>query len=360
MRVLVATPLFPPEIASALLEELPKRQIAIDLVRFADVRYLPKLMRHYAFYRNVLKAGKEADTIYALDPVSVGLPALKAAQKLGKPFVVKIVGDYAWEQGRQRFGVRASLDAFIKKPAFFPVNILRRIQTQVAYSADKVVVPSDYLKYIVSCWGVPEAKIEVIYNAVPLQMPETLPEAVGGLPRPLIISVGRLVPWKGFLGLIDAVATLRQGGIKASLAIIGSGPLEGEIKNYARQELGTRGVLFTGSLPHGQVLSALKNADAFVLNSSYEGLSHVLIEALALGAPIIATRVGGNGEVIADGVNGILISTGDSDELARALKRILEDKALSSRLSSEAKKSVGKFTETIMADKTAAVLHSVI
>jgi glycosyltransferase involved in cell wall biosynthesis len=162
------------------------------------------------------------------------------------------------------------------------------------------------------------------------------------------------------LGLIDAVATLRQGGIKASLAIIGSGPLEGEIKNYARQELGTRGVLFTGSLPHGQVLSALKNADAFVLNSSYEGLSHVLIEALALGAPIIATRVGGNGEVIADGVNGILISTGDSDELARALKRILEDKALSSRLSSEAKKSVGKFTETIMADKTAAVLHSVI
>src|SRR3990167_7909869 len=106
MRIVIATPLYPPEIggpatyAKLLFEGLPEKGIEVELVKFSDVRHLPKIIRHIAYFLRVLKAARNANVVLALDPVSVGLPAMKAAQKARKPFVVKIVGDYAWEQGQ--------------------------------------------------------------------------------------------------------------------------------------------------------------------------------------------------------------------------------------------------------------------
>src|SRR3989344_6621979 len=137
MRLLIATPLYPPDIggpatyAKLLNEGLPAKGIDVELIKFSEVRHLPKLIRHYVYYRRVLAVARNVDIILALDPVSVGLPAMKAARKAGKPFVVKIVGDYAWEQGVQRFGVTHTLDAFVKeKRVPFSVRMLRRIQTR--------------------------------------------------------------------------------------------------------------------------------------------------------------------------------------------------------------------------------------
>src|SRR3989344_6122168 len=162
MKLVIATPLYPPEIGgpatyAKLLEDgLPGKGIEVELVKFSGVRHLPKLVRHYIYYRRVLQAARGADAVLALDPVSVGLPAMKAAKKAGKPFVVKIVGDYAWEQGVQRFGVTQNLDEFVRTTTVpFRVSVLRRIQTRVAQGAPRVIVPSEYLKNIVSAWGVP-------------------------------------------------------------------------------------------------------------------------------------------------------------------------------------------------------------
>ncbi len=363
MKVVIATPLYPPEIggpatyAEILVRELPKRGIEVELVKFSDVRHLPKIIRHFAYYRRVLKAARAADAVLALDPVSVGLPAMKAAKKLGKPYIVKIVGDYAWEQGIQRFGVTESLDAFVRMPRVpLQVRILRAIQTRVAESATRVIVPSEYLKYIVSVWGVDSKKISVIYNAVPMDIPGQLPQAIAELSRPLIVSVGRLVPWKGFEGLIDAVTTLREGGNRASLAIIGDGPNRESLKHYLQENLGTHGV-YLGSLSHAETLATIKNADVFALNSSYEGLSHTLIEALSLGIPTVATRAGGNGEIVSDDKNGLLVPVGDTTHLAHAITCVIRDRALHERLGKEAKKSVTKFSESAMVLATVALLE---
>ena len=114
-----------------------------------------------------------------------------------KPFVVKIVGDYAWEQGRQRFGIDMSLDVFVKtKRVPYAVWFLRRIQTGVARRASVVIVPSEYLKNIVVLWGISADKVRVIYNATSRETLGTVPEAVVALPRPLVVTAGRLVSWK--------------------------------------------------------------------------------------------------------------------------------------------------------------------
>ena len=114
MKLVIATPLYPPEpggpatYARTLEEELPKRageKWEVEVVKFADVRALPKLRRHLAYARLVYSAARRADAVLALDPVSVGLPTMLACLFAWKPYFLKVGGDYAWEQGTQRFGV---------------------------------------------------------------------------------------------------------------------------------------------------------------------------------------------------------------------------------------------------------------
>jgi glycosyltransferase involved in cell wall biosynthesis len=339
-----------------LAEGLPVRGTEVEVIRFASVRHLPKVIRHYIYYRRVFHAARKADIVLALDPVSTGVPALRAALRAGKPFVVKIVGDYAWEQGRQRYGITATLDEFVitqKVPV--QVRALREVQTRVALAARRVLVPSRYLAGIVEAWGVPRERIEVIYNAVPAPELGIVPELVAQLPRPLVVTVARLVPWKGVAGIIAAVASTKD----ASLAIVGDGPLAHELKRDAEKKLGARALL-VGALSNADTLAVMKSADAFVLNSSYEGLSHLLIEAAALGAPIIATNVGGNPEVVANEQSGLLVPQGNPETLTRALTRLLGDSALRERLSGAAQVSATHFSEAAMLASTEGVLHSLI
>jgi len=367
MKLVIATPLYPPEIggpatyAKLLVDGLPGKgmdstgspQVEVELVKFNDVRHLPKIIRHYAYYRRVLAAARNADIVLALDPVSVGLPAMRAAMKARKPFVVKIVGDYAWEQGRQRFGVTQMLDEFVKtKHVPFSVRVFRRIQARVARSATRVIVPSNYLKNIVAAWGIQPKKIEVIYNAMSHETPGTVPKSVKKLSRPLVVTAGRLVPWKHMDGVIDAVAQTSL----ISLAIVGDGPERAALARRASEKLSGRAT-FTGMLSHKDTLAVVKSADVFVLNSSYEGLSHQLIEALALGVPIIATDVGGNPEVITDSVDGLLVPAGDAPALAHALARILGDEELRASLSAHTRESAKRFSVDAMLARTANVLR---
>lgn len=365
MRLVIATPLYPPEIggpatyAKLLAEGLPAKGIAVELVKFSEVQGLPKLVRHFAYYRKVRAALVRADAVLALDPVSVGLPARYAAMKEKKPFFVKIVGDYAWEQGRQRFGVEQNLDEFVKtKQTGVRVRLLQAIQTRVARCATRVIVPSEYLKGVVAAWGIPSSKIQVIYNALALEELGTVPEAVAKLPRPLLVSAGRLVPWKHMEGIINAVAELRRTGGSASLALVGEGPERARLAALAEEKL-SNGFVFTGTLAHAATLGVIQTADVFVLNSSYEGLSHLLIEALMLGVPVVATRVGGNPEVITDGENGLLVPEGDRSALVAALVRVLSDTELRTRLSARASGAAEHFSIETMLAATATLLLTV-
>ncbi|KND47909.1 MAG: glycogen(starch) synthase [Parcubacteria bacterium C7867-004] len=361
MRLLIATPLYPPELggpatySKILEEELPKHGITVALVKFTDVKRYPKGIRSLLYFFTLLRAGKDADLIFALDPVSTGLPSLMAAKLLRKPLVLKIVGDYAWEQGKQRFGISSSLDMFVRERQHSPlVRLFQQVQTYVAKEAKTVIVPSEYLKGIIEHWGVANDRITVIHNAVTKENAGTLPK---DLPqkRPRIISVGRLVPWKGMGGLIDAVADARQKIPDATLIIAGEGPDRNDLEAYAKARL-RDGYQFTGSLDNGEVHALLASADMLVLNSSYEGLSHLLIEAMIEGTPTIATAVGGNGEVITDGVDGMLVPHGDRTALADAIVALATEEGLAERLHFAAKESSKRFSVKTMIEQTSKIL----
>ncbi|MGH7141441.1 MAG: glycosyltransferase family 4 protein [Minisyncoccia bacterium] len=299
-KIVLATPLYPPEIGGpATFAEMLVKHFSpeeIILVKFSDVRRLPKLVRHAAYFWRVFLAAKKADAVFALDPVSVGVPAMVAAKLRGKKFLVRIAGDYAWEQGRQRWGVSQELDAFVRTPqkSFF-VRFFQRVQTRAAQAADRIIVPSEYFKGIVTAWNPALLqKIEVIYSSV--ELPPKLEAPTNRRLGFLIVSSGRRVPWKNFDGIERVVK--REANWHFSL-----------VEN----------------LPRPQALGSVAAADVFVLNSTYEGLSHALIEAMLLGVPIVATNVGGNPELIADGATGLLVPPHDDEALYAALKKVADD-----------------------------------
>lgn len=334
MKIVIATPLYPPEIggpatyAVLLKDGLPAKDVDVELVKFSEFRRMPKVIRHYAYYRRLLKVARSADVILALDPVSVGLPAMYAAKKLKKPFVVKVVGDYAWEQGQQRFGITQNLDEFVNtKNVPFTVRLLRRIQTRVARSATRIIVPSEYLKGIVTKWGILEEKISVIYNGI--ELPTHIPEYQKKDGEFLIVSAGRRVPWKGF----EAI--------------------ERVVEKHANWR-----VFIASGLPRAETLGWIKTADVFVLNSLYEGLSHLLIEAMTLGTPVIATDAGGNKTLVTHEETGLLIAPRDDASLEKALMTVESNPATARERSLSAQKRMDDFSVPRMLDSTVNFLKS--
>lgn len=360
-RVLIATPLYPPDAGgpatyTALLEQyLPAEQISVSVASFSRVRTLPKVVRHLAYFFLLCRKGVGARVVLALDPVSVGLLALWYARLTGKRFIVKVVGDYAWEQGTQRFGVTDTLDAFVvQKHVPLPVAFLRTIQRHVARSASCVIVPSTYLEKIVQAWNIRHTPVVVIHNAVTVATHADV-SSVSLPPHPYVVTVGRLVPWKQFDKVIDAVARARTHIPGLTVVVVGDGPERERLTAYAKEVL-PDGHLFTGALTHDETLSCMRSADMFVLYSTYEGLSHVLVEALMLKLPVIASAIEANSDVLGDG--GISVPVHDTQALADALVRVQSDAALGECLRAQAGKRAEGYSVPFMIRETARILKN--
>ncbi len=299
-----------------------------------------KPWHYYKYFRAVKKFGRGFDIFYAQDPVSAGYPTSLAARVLKKPYVVKITGDYSWEQAMGRGLTDKLIDEFQKLPRY-PKKIakMRDIQIRVCKAACKVVVPSLYLKNLVMGWGVKESHVEVIYNAIP---PLHLPLVKGEKERGsefLIVSAGRDVPWKGFELLRKAVGELQQ------------------IYPDIRLEI-------YHDLPRAELYKKFGSSDLFVLNTGYEGLSHTILEAMSAGLPVIATRIGGNAELVEDKVSGILIEYNNKEQLKKAILQVYSDPALRQKLASSARSAFEKFKVNLskknMIERTIKILQKCV
>jgi colanic acid/amylovoran biosynthesis glycosyltransferase len=143
-----------------------------------------------------------------------------------------------------------------------------------------------------------------------------------------VICVGRLSPEKGHAGLLEAFAKTRARGVDAELVLVGDGP---ELEPIQRRiaELQLQGhVQLRGRLAEPETLAEVAASDVLVLASFMEGLPVVLMEAMALGLPVIAPRVAGVPELVEDNVHGLLFTPARWDELAASLFRLLSDPAL--------------------------------
>lgn len=353
MRLLIATPLYPPDIggpatfAKMVADEFPKRGITVSLALFGAVVRWPSGIRHVLFFFTVLRKGRNAEVILALDPLGVGLPAAIAAKLLRKPFVLRVAGDRAWETGVQRHGILEPLDIFsAKRSGVFSLRVIQTLQRFVCSLAGVVIVPSEYFKTVLLNWGVPEQKIRVVYSA--FEEPQRAPDKAAArkelnLSGTILLSAGRLVPWKGFAMLIDLMPELKQEFSDLMLIIAGEGP-ERDALTRKINECGLRErVILVGKIEQKKLFSYIAASDVFVLNTGYEGFSHQLLEVMALGIPIITTAIGGNVEIIRDGEEGLLVGYNEREALKKALVHLLADRHLQETLAAKARQRLEEF-----------------
>jgi glycogen(starch) synthase len=193
--------------------------------------------------------------------------------------------------------------------------------------------------------GIPAGRVHVIPPGYdPALFARAAADPFPGLPRPRVAYLGRLAPQKDVGTLLEAFAYLPSG---TRLLLVGDGPDRAALQRRA-QRFGSR-VHFAGFVPHAAVPAVLQHVDLLVLPSLYEDLSSALIEAMAAGLPVVATRVGGTADLVHNGVNGLLVAPRDPAALAAAISRILADPATAARLSAAARRTAAAYAWTDLA-----------
>jgi glycosyltransferase involved in cell wall biosynthesis len=268
---------------------------------------------------------RRADVIYLNGLALEGIVATRLLSR--RRVVVKVVGDLIWEKARNARAAQLDLDEFQRAKLSLQWRTLRRLQGLYTGLADAVIVPSAYLGAIVRGWGVNPVKIRVIHNAVPLPPPGRIE------PRYDLITVARLVPWKGIAELIEVAA---DNGW--SLRIVGDGPLMPELTRQAAAS--GADVSFAGHVASERICEELRSAHLFVLNSSYEGLPHVVLEAKAAGVPVVATAAGGTGEIMRHDVDGWIVPVGSRESLTHAIRHLLSHADVRARLAEQGRHQV--------------------
>jgi glycosyltransferase involved in cell wall biosynthesis len=318
-------------------------------------RGLPVGVRHVAVAERIRARARHAEVVYATS--MIGRAALGSAAAR-RPLVIKLTTDEAYERARRRGLFDGDMDVFQHVDGGLRVAALRRSRDLALSRAARVVCPSAYLRKLAVSWGLPPERVLVVPNPAP-DLPElpTRDEARAALSVP-----GRLIAFAGRLGRQKALeiglAAVAQVG-DVSLVLAGDGP-EREPMEARAAELGLADrVRFVGSLPRRGVLELFRGADATLLSSSWENFPHTVVESLAVGTPVIATRVGGVPEVLTDGENGLLVPPGDPDALAAAIRRFFEEPGLRGRLTRAAADSVAGYGREEILTRIEAVLLEV-
>lgn len=236
----------------------------------------------------------------------------------------------------------------------FRWDILRRFYYP---SSAAVVVQTN----AVAAWAKtirPKWRVVTIPNPVPTPTPSILqrPEWFGVRN---LVAMGRLVDQKGFDLLIDAFAPLAQMFPEWNLTILGEGFRRADLNELSRIRCVADRVHLVGAVRNPQ--SVLSQADLFALSSRFEGFPNALCEAMACGLPVVSFDCpSGPGEIVQNGVNGILVPNGDVDALRLMLRKLMSDEQERQRLGQEAKKITAVYAEERILDLWEDLLRSVV
>jgi glycosyltransferase involved in cell wall biosynthesis len=348
VKVLIVSGIWPPDVggpashAPDVAAFLRGRGHRVEVVTTADAppppapypvhwvsRRLPKGLLHARAAALVRVRAARADVVYTTGMFGRSAAGAIAART---PYVVKLTSDPAFERRRRR-----------RVP---PGWLLRRARDLELRRAARVVCPSAWLRDLAVSWGVPAERVTVLPNPAP-----PVDGLVHGGGSGLAFA-GRLTAQKSLGVALEALSRVEDVG----LVVAGDGPEREALERRARElGLGDR-VRFVGPKPREDVLALFAGADATILSSSWENFPHTVVESLAVGTPVLATRTGGVAEVVEDGRNGLLVDAGDVDGLASAIRRFFADDELRGRLRSAAAPSVADYAPERVLGRLEAIL----
>ncbi len=302
-------------------EELKKRDIKVYKLNFKsrlDPVELFKLI-------NLLK--RENIKIIHSHMYRANIPSILAGKLTNVPVIIPQVHNIEeWKSKRE----------FILERLLYPLS-------------SKIVTVSDAVKkFEIKNTNITPNKFFTIYNGVDLEKYKSLESEKQrlrkefGIKGKVIGMIARLYPQKGHIYLLTAAKEILKEMPEVKFLIIGAGPLDTYLEHKTK-ELGIyKNFIFTSGVK--EVLKYYGLIDISVLSSEIEGFSNVILESMAYGIPVVATRVGGNPEAIIDGETGFLVNYGNSSELAKKITTLLKDEKLHGEMGRKAKERASLFS----------------
>ena len=380
-KILIATGIYPPDIGgpatmlAAMAKALEAEGFKVSILTYADnksagdkniyriIRKGRSRLPHLEYFFAILYLAARSDIIYATDTYSVGYFAYLLKKIFGKKYLLRFAGDSAWETAVASGWTSDYITDFQSKTYDHRIEKLKERRKKILANADGVIAVSEFMAGLAAQIGVEKNKIKVIYNSIDFLKDSAEPapdlKKTLGADAKLIITAGRLTIWKGVAEIIKILPKLSTAN-NVYFAVLGDGPELENLRQLAKSEGVENRVLFLGRVSNNAVINYFRQADLFILNTNYEGLSHTLLEAMAAGVPIITTAVGGNPEVIENGHNGILVGYNNGEAILSAAEHILFDENFRKTLVSNAKEKLKKFNWQNTVDATAVFINQLI
>jgi glycogen(starch) synthase len=372
MKVMQVTPEFPPPLIGGggyhvynLSRELVKKGVEVTVFTFNSSKSstIGKIVEtqfgRVKIYR--FPAFSVPRTIYAIAPTLI-------------PSLLREEPDIIHAHGYQFFtsDAAAMMSRIKKKPLILTLHGFPRGFSKASHKAyfnligkktlkttKKIIAVSNKVAQEFKAIQVPEERIIVIPNGVNL---EEFDHALNGdnfrkrlnikENEKLILSIGRLEEIKGFQYLIMALAKMQSEASPIKLVIAGPEFNYGQqLRKLVTETRMEDRVIFYGPIDGGEKLDALAAADVAVVPSIYEGFSIFLLEAMAAGKPVIATKTGIAQELIQNGKNGFLVNPGDAEDLSEKILAIFNDNQLSSSMGRESRNTAKAFDWGKIADR---------
>lgn len=284
--------------------------------------------------KNLYRASKKMDIIVG----SMELMPTYFSALVGKLLRKKVIG---W--------VHINIDSILNDKSKIVRFLHRNILLKFFYNKlDKIIAVSNGAKENISKYLNDRNvnKVECIYNPIKINeiKEKAKEELVEKIEKPFIIGIGRLERQKNFILLIKAYRILLDRGIKHNLIILGQGSQKEYLVNEVKKLDMEEKVKFLGFKENPY--KYLNQADVFIQSSIYEGLPTVLIEALVLNIPVVATNCpDGAKEILDNGKYGLLVKMNDEKALADAIEKILKDKDLKREYKIKSKDGINRFDD---------------
>jgi glycosyltransferase involved in cell wall biosynthesis len=341
MKILLLTSIYPPDsggpaiFTSQFSKWLSDQQILTEVITYSfqmnsnkSISYVNlNSFRILAFTRFIIRIIQKTDKQTLILANGVFIETFIACVIKRCKFVAKVPGDLVWELSRNRGWTTKNIEDFQNEKLNIMQLGLRNLQNLSLRYAKHVIVPSNQLADLCQSWGVKSSNISVVYNSV---NPRLFIKSDIKNKEYDLVTVCRLVPWKGLEELIDTVIKMNF-----SLAVVGAGPLLENLKLLSSSRNGR--VVFFGNVENSQIVKILNHSKVFVLNSDYEATSYALIEAKMCGLPVLARETNGSTILVRDSVDGLIYSEKRTLSLEKVLSKTINNESWISDLGANAR-----------------------
>ncbi len=277
--------------------------------------------RAYFFARKIIKKAKKENQPYALThsffTVPCGFLSMIFKFQFNLPYIISLRGS----------DVPGYSDRFV-----FLYKLITPLIKFIWHNADQVISNSEGLKKLAEKTKT-KKNINIIYNGIDID--HFKPKAENNFQDKFIITPGasRITDRKGLNYLIEAVAELAPKYPQIYLKIMGDGNAREKLEQLAKNLKLEDKIKFLGRIPREETTKYYQEARLFVLPSFNEGMSNAMLEALAVGLPIISTNTGGASELVVDGQNGFIVKFKDSQDIAEKIEELILNEDLRKKMS---------------------------